>query len=155
MNEKKRYCYSPHPMERYLLHGVKDDEVSAIMQLDRSVAVWNLFWLSVPGLDNLPGSGRRWHKVYKPVENALATIVTDVLEDEVLYRKLMMHPEQFYDWFEREDHTIFDCHEVLGGDIWVETVLTRAQAAIDRLIIQNPVVSFKDNVVKVNFRRAA
>lgn len=149
------YVYSPFPPSSYRLVGMKMDEVTVIQDIDRSDAIWNMFWMSVPQLDHIPQAGARWSKAYSPRPRALATIVTDVNDDEVLYRKLLMHPVAFAEWWEREDHTIYDAYGVCGEADWVQTVLTRADAAARRLLAQQPRTKVNGNVIEVNFRRAA
>lgn len=100
------------------------------------VVVWNLFWLSVPALDSLPIFGKRpdWAKHYTPVEGALKAIVADAVDDdEVLRRKLQLHPQRFIEWFEREDHSIYDSYYALNGETWVSTVLARSKEAAARI----------------------
>ncbi len=147
--------YSPLPIEAYRLQGIPRDEIGAILDMEEAPAIWNLFWLSVPMLDFLPDAGPKWWTVYSPEPGACAALTKDVLYDEVLYRKLMMHPLAFIDWFERADHMEFGAYEALGGAAWVETVLCRAGFAADRLTAAKPPVSIQGNVLTVDFRRAA
>lgn len=149
------YRYSPRPIIDYKLYGIKTDEVSVIMGGDRREAVWNLFWLSLPTLDTVPGAGAEWWRKHSPIVGALSSIVSDVTEDEVLYRKLMMHPFTFAEWFEREDHTIYDTYVALGGSAWPTTVLKRAEDAAARMTLEDPPVRVQGNVITVNFRRVA
>jgi hypothetical protein len=152
--------YSPRVIEDYRLQGVQIDEVAYILKELQSQyrdAVWNLFWLSVPDIDVLLDAGSKGPTLYTPIRDALAAVVTDVIEDEVLYRKVMMHPDAFLDWFEREpDYTIFDCYEPLGGLKWVEMVTVRADAAAKRITAELPPIVVADRragVMHVDFRR--
>lgn len=149
------YRYSPQPMSEYKLTGVPHDEVSVIAKSEHPEAVWNLFWLSIPALDSVPGSGHDWWRGYTPTPGILGAILADVYQDEVLYRKLMMHPEMFIQWFEREDHSIFDSYNVLGGPTWVATVLKRAELAVNRLCAEDPPIRVEGNVIRVKFPRVA
>lgn len=126
--------YSPKEAVQYQITALPRCEVSSILSLQppRSVAVWNLFWLSVPAIDTLleHGSSPNYYRHYMPVADAARSVTADALNDEVLYRKLLMTPDSFLNFFENEeDHSIYDCYETLGGDDWVETVITRARAA--------------------------
>lgn len=126
--------YSPLPPEVYKAETVDYCEVRSILSLEQhAIPVWNLFWLSTPGIDKMPGAGPAWFRHHQPDPKAAGAIVTDVLKDEVLLRKLSMHPSRFYEWFEREDHSIFDTYYVLGEDRWVDTVLERTARSISRL----------------------
>jgi len=138
------FRYSPLQIENYRLPGMKTCEVRSIEEMPEpdKAAVWNLFWLSIPDIDTVPGSGKRWFKTYTPVAGATGAIVRDVLagiradalEDPVMYYKVRLHPRRFIEWFEREDHTIYDSYYVLGGPKWVSTVLTRAERAKAHLL---------------------
>lgn len=149
------HCYSPLPSERYRLEGMPQDEITTLREHGREDAIWNMFWLSVPSLDNIPGAGKNWTKVYTPVPGALGSIISDVSGDEPLYRKVLMHPYAFMSFFERQDHSIFDTYAQLGGQRWVDTVMERAELAGARLTLRNPAVTVDGNVLKVDFRRAA
>lgn len=151
-----RFRFSPHPISEYSLQGMPHNETAIITRLKESLQVWNLFWLSIPSLDLIPGTGVHWYRVYSPVPGAVNAVIHDVLEDEVMFRKLGMHPDAFVGWFEREDHTMFDCYDKLGGRQWVDTVIERAEMASARLAgsIPLPVISMKGNVVAVDFAAA-
>ena len=145
------YRYSPLPIEDYYVNMVGMTSVATIAKLDLSEAIWNMVWLSMPQLDNLPGSGKDWHKVFTTTPGLQAALVTDVYEDEVLYRKLLMPPHRFLEWWKREDHTIYDAYEI-GGKEWAVTVTQRAEEATVRM---SKVKNVKDNVIAVKFGRAA
>lgn len=149
------YTYSPRPATDYRLKGLDSDEISVILGGSHSQALWNLFWLSLPEIDHVPDAGRNWYKFYHPVDGALAAMIRDVHNDEPLCRKLVMHPDIFIDWFDREDVSMFECYGVLSGDHWKGNVLARAELAARRLTAASPPVTIKDNVVTVDFRRSA
>lgn len=149
------YRYSPRPILDYKLVGIPTDEISVILGGERREAVWNLFWLSLPTLDNVPDAGHDWWRKHSPIVGALGSIIADVTEDEVLYRKLLMHPFTFCEWFEREDHTIYDTYVALDGDAWVTSVLKRAEASAARMTVEDPPVRIQGNVITVNFRPVA
>lgn len=146
------YVYSPLEPSEYRITNLDRCEVSEILAMEPSVALatWNLFWMSTPAVDALPQSGANWWRVYKPVDQALFTMATDVLEDEVLFRKLLMHPRAFTAWFEREDHSIYDTFDLLGR-AWADTVLMRANAAAMRMAIGETIRGRRQNVIKVSF----
>jgi hypothetical protein len=146
--------YAPLKRQMYELEGLAQCEVSEIGKLEKGNAVWNLFWLSTPTIDSVPGSGLLWWKQYEPIPNAAMVITADVLGEEVLYRKLLMHPHAFMDWFSREDLSIYDSYSALGGDAWREVVLNRASTAVDRLRVSaETVLSRNSNVIHANFGR--
>jgi hypothetical protein len=140
-------------MKHVALPGM--DEIKDIALAQRSRAIWNLFWLSIPSLDKVPGSGNNWWRKYTPVEGALVAIKSDVIEDEVLYRKLCMHPSQFFEWFGRErDHSIYNSFATMGGKPWVNLVLNRAEEAAERLLGFNTMrIDWKNNGTLVIERR--
>lgn len=140
--------YSPHPMSAYQIKSLSNCEVRVIQQNERAEAVWNLFWMSVPSLDHLPTAGFGWWKLYQPMKGALAAIIVDVMNDEVLYRKLMMPPAAFIQWFERDDHSVYESQEVFGKD-WHETVLARADDAMHRCAKQVPQVYADKNGIRI------
>lgn len=142
----KPSVYSPLPATSYVLDGVNDCEVSWILRQPLAVPIWNLFWLSNPNIDVIPGSGNSWWSKYRAVEGTLSAVTADVLEDEVLYRKLLMSTQRFVDWFERADHQSYQCYHVMGGDQWVQNVICRARG-------RGQIVALVDNVTHVNFTR--
>lgn len=131
------FCFSPLPIADYQITSLGGCEVSGIMSLpaDQSLAVWNLMWLSLPTVDSLPvhGSTPQWFKHYSPTAGAARAITADAIADEALFRKLRMHPTRFLTFFERENHSIYDCYAALGGERWVRTVMTRAHEAALRM----------------------
>lgn len=140
--------YSPKPIEDYFIEMQSYCGIRRIAENEQcSQEIWNLYWLSDPITDALPG-------FYGPLTNLLkvserVTAVTqDVLEDYHLAQALSWSPSRFLDWFCREDPTIYDCYEAFGPD-WVETVKLRAIQAAERLerVKHEP----KSNVVRVNF----
>ena len=146
--ENTRYNYSPKPMGDYILQGLESKcEVGQIQKLIKNQEVWNFFWLSLPLLDKVPGSGARWFHHYQAVTGAAVAVTTDVMLDDVLFRKLSMHPLRFATWFEREDQSIYDAYNVFGGKPWVETVLKRAHCAAYRINNESNVTA-SDNVLR-------
>jgi hypothetical protein len=138
-------------MTDYQIVGVRADVVSWIAREPLAAAIWNLYWLSEPQLDALPGAGMRWINRFRPQAGGLAAVIRDVNQDPLLARKLREPPGQFLSWFETEDATIFDSHVAFGDD-WPATVVKRAHLAIlnteGRKVVSG-------NVVQVNFRRRA
>jgi len=151
----KQYLYSPFPIEAYHLTGMPQDEARVIGGIKNRLPYWNMFFLSVPALDHLPGSGADWWRQYTPVSGACPAIMEDVREDDVMIRKLVMHPDNFAEWWERQDHSIYEAYYLLGEDDWAATVLRRAKAAAVREASTHPRVQVDGNVLHVDFRRAA
>lgn len=152
----KKFVYSPRPIEDYFLVGLSDSEAELISRLGPlSEAVWNLFWLSTPDIDLVPDAGKDWWRHYRPWRGGAAAVLADATEDEVMKRKVTMHPRHFAAWFEREDHSIYDAYDVYGGRDWVDTVLARAEAAGDRLTKLPSFIQAEGNVLRVDFRRVA
>lgn len=153
------YRYSPLPIEDYRVTSIPDCEVSQIMALEhsQSQAVWNLFWLSLPAVDALPehGGSPDWYRHYQPTTGSCRAIVADALADEALYRKLLMHPTAFIDFFHREDPWPYECFETLGGDLWVTTVLKRAGQAEARMRQEQSTWTGFSNVYNMFGRPAA
>ena len=151
-----KYVYSPRPIEDYFLLGLPDSEAELISKLTEAAdAVWNLFWLTTPDIDLVPDAGKDWWRRYRPWRGGAAAVLADATQDEVMRRKLTMHPRHFVAWFEREDHSIYDCYDVYDGRQWVDTVLSRAEAAGDRLTRLPGFIKAEGNVLRVDFRRAA
>lgn len=145
--------YSPRPAADYCIKTLPVCEVGEVLKLEQWPAIWNLFWLSVPTLDTLPDAGNAWWRGYQPQEGLLAAIIADATEDEALYRKLMARPSKFIEFWERQDHGIFDTHEILG-DAWVETVTRRAHEADARFfdpLERRGVTGRVGNVIAVQF----
>jgi len=101
-------------------------------------ATWNLMWLSHPGLDQLPGAGAHWWKVYPVRTGLLGAIVKDLFADPALRAQLLRHPTGFIEWFEQADHSTRHCAATLDGADWTHTVLARAAQAEARLLGQRP-----------------
>jgi len=132
--------YSPRPPIAYQIKGQESCEVSWLLSLPESHAVWNLFWLSVPAVDDIPHLGLRWWTSYKAKPLAAATVVKDVMGCEVLYRKLMMPPHRFVEWFRRAEHTAYESFTLFGSTHWVETVLKRANSVALATAIEGNVI---------------
>lgn len=146
--------YSPRPLEDYHLMGVEPDFVDGLLRHDDWLPMWNLFWLSNPTLDSIPGSGKNWWRSYQTVTGGLQAVMDDVAEDDPLRENLLKQPKAFAAWFRAEkDPSIFDAYYVFGGDKWVENVLKRADEAAERLNETGPRVLIAGNVFNVDFRR--
>ena len=118
------------------------------------VPLWNLFWLSNPALDKVPGAGANWWRSYSPVRGLLKAIIHDVADDSTLEHALTQHPEAFLDWWGDQRHDVFATHEILG-DSWIDIVTSRAQAASDRMLDSAPTVTAVGNVLVLSdFRQA-
>ncbi len=133
-------------MSHYRLEDITLDEVAVIQSAPDSDAVWNLFWLANPLLDLVPGTGNRWYKVYRPTEHLLSNVIWSVGNDEALARKLLMNPLVFSEWFSRQEPFRFRMTEQQN-----ENILTRSEAVGRSLLVNQPPVVIKDNVVHVRF----
>lgn len=144
--------YSPRPAIDYCIPNLPVCEVCEVLKMEQAPAIWNLFWMSTPSLDTLPDAGSNWWRGYQPQEGLLAAIVGDATEDEAMYRKLMARPSKFIEFWERQDHSIFDTYEILGP-AWVDTVLRRAYEADSRFIdpLERRVTGREGNVIAVQF----
>lgn len=136
------YRYSPLDISEYRLVTLGKCEITGIMALppQQSTAVFNLLWLSVSAIDALPvhGKTKQWFKHYSPVPGAARAITADAIADEAMFRKLQLHPTRFLAFFEREDHGSYDCYTALGGEVWVKTVIERAEASARRMALSLP-----------------
>jgi len=150
----KPYVYSPMPASAYVLHGLHTCEARSLMEQDPTGAAWNLHWLTNPTVDQIPGSGASWWKHYKLIDGQATACLLDALGDEVLGRKLLMHPLSFAAWFEREDHSIYDLYTLLGPT-WVDTVMIRAHDAARRLTAETPAITRAGNVYHLVFGKKA
>ena len=144
---EQTYRYSPLPIDSYIITQLNLCPARAIKELDRpleSAAVWNLCWLSVPAVDVLPehGSNPDFYMHYQVDVQLWTAIAMDVMKDEVLLRKVVMHPSRFSEWFRREDHTIYDTFGVSGAE-WVSTVLARSDQAAARMASEVPAIRDK------------
>lgn len=143
------YRYSPHPIESYLIQGLEGHcEAGIISKLPNPGAVWNLFWLSTPQIDNIPGSGSNWLNVYKPTVNGLAAITSDIIFDEVLNRKLLMHPVKFAAWVKVKDMTDYDSFAKYGVD-WISSIVERCGESAFRIATENTQSTTPDNVISL------
>ena len=136
------YIYSPLPIEAYFLPGLDDMcEAGTIAKLERSQSIWNLFWLSKPALDLLPGCKGRWSDHYRSTMGDAAAVVSDVMLDEVLHRKLLMHPTRFVAWFETTDSAVYSAYDAMGELAWRSVVMDRARLAAQRIAGEDPAIS--------------
>jgi len=139
--------YSPFPVESYYLQGREIDAVRTIRTFDEGDAIWNLLWLSYPKLDNIPGSGLKWHQKYISSPELFSAAIRDVNEYATLAEKLKKHPAEFAKWFAKEDVTHWHLYEV-GGAEWAAAVLSRAEEAATRT---SPNIVKEGNVVRLKF----
>lgn len=146
--------YSPAPIDSYIIPNSKLCEVREIMNMKGHlpIAVWNLFWLSNPAIDAMPELGIEWWKSYRPTRGLAKSVVMDVMEDEALFRKLLMTPDRFIEFFEREDVTIYHTYEVLG-EAWHPMVLQRARSAASFMKRGTPNIKHAGNVVYLNWSK--
>jgi hypothetical protein len=156
MNKTQVICYSPVAIDRYVITSMDKCEVRVVMNSSLAASAWNLFWLSHPTLDVLPehARGPTPFAHYESVRNGLSSVFRDIRRDEALARKVVMNPDAFMDWFSRQRHWEFDCYQSFGKG-WAATVLRRANDAALRLSSTDRPVSIKDNVIRINFGRAA
>lgn len=132
--------YSPLPMDAYRLEGVAHDELSAIVGAPYEREAWNLFWLSTPAIDSVPGTGPEWFRFYAPTQGLLARLIRDIGNDEGLRTRLGGHPLAFAEWFEDQPATDY----LSSSDpLWAQTVVARAKAASDRILREIPPFSIK------------
>ena len=142
--------YSPKPIEDYFIEAQHYCGIRRIAGGEQcSQEIWNLYWLSDPITDVLPGFSGPLTDLLKVSERVTA-VTQDVLEDYQLAQALSWSPSRFLDWFCREDPTIYDCYDVFGPG-WVETVKLRAIEAAERLGEREAYVPLPSNVVQVNF----
>ena len=85
----KHYVYSPLPPTSYVIDALPRCETRTLMSVDLTPAAWNLNWLSNPGMDSLPGTGKDWWRVYKPLTGLARAVVADALNDDILHSKLL------------------------------------------------------------------
>jgi hypothetical protein len=143
----KSCLYSPLPVKSYYLQGRDNDAVRTIINFDEGPSIWNLLWLSYPKLDNIPGSGLNWTRVYISSPDLFSAAIHDVNEYATLAQMLKEHPAKFAKWFAKEDHKAWHCYAI-GGEDWVSTVLARAQEAVNRVWGN---VKVEGNVIRVQF----
>jgi len=143
-----QHCtYSPLPREAYFT-PLEFDSIKVLDHVERGEAVWNLRWLTYPGIDKLPGAGKDWYLYHLATPAMCGALVDDVNMYDTLYHKLSEHPAKFAAWFAKEDHRDWACYKEGGGDAWVATVLERANEASVRM---SNLVKFEGNVVSVRF----
>lgn len=124
--------YSPLPLQAYEPENPVGCDTSEIKKHPQSTAVWNLFWLSCPDVDTLPGASATWAQHYTPRPDVLAAVVADVTLDDTLFRQLSASPRDFAAWWCRQDCRTFDTYYYLGPK-WPINVLERAHQAIARM----------------------
>jgi hypothetical protein len=150
------YRYSPLTIDNYFLKGMDTNcEVGSISKLRLASPIWNLFWMSNPAIDGVVDAGVKWHKVYMPTKGLAPSLTADVMLDQVLHLKLMMHPMRFAAWFERENQRVYDAYNLLGGQAWVDTVLRRARESADLMSKSDPLLKRHGNVIEAIFAKKA
>jgi hypothetical protein len=134
------YRFSPLPIEEYRITSLEQCEVGSIMARspEHRLAMWNLWWLSLPSVDALPvwGKSPLWFNHYRPTPGAMRAIAVDALGDDQTFEALLMPPARFIQFFREDDKSIYDCYTALNGMDWVATVLNRAAAAAQRIEIE-------------------
>lgn len=128
------FRYSPLPIDAYVIPSFASSEAGFIRGLGaepEAKAIWNLFWLSNPTIDTLPGAKEPWRN-HTPTPGSLSAVVLDVRQREDLEQFLLAHPVCFINWFDRQGYKAYDNYRRFGYD-WVETVILRAEDAALRL----------------------
>lgn len=143
------FVYSPRPIGDYHLIGLETDEVNVISQTGIPGPLWNLFWLSNPGLDKIPEAGARWWRVYRPDATLLSTLIRDVYNDAALTSQVVEHPFVFLNWFEAQEHRDYLTYEAHGGRRWVDTVLQRSDEAATRIVTLSPSIKILGGKLRV------
>lgn len=152
--EELMYQYAPYTLEDCFLPSEIPDPWKAVRNRfdpTLSQAIHNFMWLAVPEMDAM-NKAEDWVSAVNGMTREVADFVSDVVEDEVLFRKLLMHPKDFHTWWQDEDHSVYDFYDQHGMDV-VNTISRRALEAAER--IGGYVVDRTDNVIKVNFKKVA
>jgi len=123
------FTYSPRPAEDYIIKSQPICEARVAIRSPFPVPIWNLFWLSVPALDKLPGSGLNWWVSYDIVPGGLTAAIRDVVNFPLLRLMLMKSPLDFGAWWKSSTVTHLNGYPVFG-DTWKKTVADRARSAI-------------------------
>lgn len=146
----KGYRYSNFPMEAYKL-PIQRDEVDVIGMFEEAqrLPIWNLFWLSNPTIDAVPGSGSRWHRHYAPLPGLLVSVFQDVLDRSDLMGAVTSHPSQFMVWFCGQNAAEFRTYDIAGRVKWMDNVLERSQKAADGLLKVAPVKYDRDGKLTI------
>lgn len=148
--------YSPHPLTSYHIPGVDKCEFRAMGTIPESDAVWNLYWLSNPAVDTLPGSTPQgwWHR-YRSWAELFGATLRDAMHDERMNYMLKQTPATFHAWFCKErDYTIYDCFDVMGAR-WVENVVTRSNDAAVRRLITKPFIRSDGRALRIDYDKVA
>lgn len=126
------FLYAPRPPSDYWILALPTDEIRAIQSLDRWEGVWNYLWLNAPCLDRRLDPSIRWWEGCAVPEGLVTAAISDVMLDEVLYRKVIAQPHKFAEWWCRTDCSGYDVANVLGPE-WSIGVLERAHEANNRM----------------------
>lgn len=146
---KEEYTYAPLPMASYRIPGARNDEIAVIQGMNDPIPVWNLFWLSHPGLDSIPVSGEDWWRYYVPSPPLLRSVILDTNDNDELNYKLVSHPYDFAEWLRSQNPVTWRTFLACGKNHWYEGVIRRADEAGDRMSMGKAVVTFVNNRVKV------
>lgn len=137
--------FSPRPPEDYSVQTVEDGPIGVGFELRRPEhrALWNLYWLSEPRLDEFLQGGPTSvlnFDMYKACRAALSQVVDGVPLETLLDR---LSPTQLAAKLEGATHLE---PFKLGGAAWLDTV--RARSATVRGVVRE-----QAGVVHVNFSR--
>ena len=134
--------YSPLPIQSYFLQGADHCVMRVIERQSMfSEATWNLYYLSMPSLDLVPGAGKNWYKVYKTDGLLVNNLLSYISLDANLHDHLLQHPAKFVAWFKRSRYIDLDPK-------WAEVVIARAEEVALRL---SRVVRQNGNLIEVRF----
>jgi hypothetical protein len=121
--------YSPQDQSKYRLRAINPCEFSVIAESPFATATWNLYWMTNPTVDVLPSyTGKGLPPGFKVVADLTPTLMSDVISDTTLQRRLHLAPLQFLSWWNKVDHSVFDTYDLIGPS-WPETVRQRAFSA--------------------------
>ena len=90
--------YSPKPIEEYFIPGVSFCGIRRIGTNEAcSDEIWNLYWLSEPLTDVLPGFSGPLTDLLRIGRDNVTAVIQDVLEDYHLAQALSWSPSRFLD----------------------------------------------------------
>ena len=138
--------YAPHPLEAYFLAGVPKCPFRT-MHDTGNIAAWNLYWMSDPQVDMLPGM-TDWYGRFEVNTVLIRALVAGAGNDAVLQGHLLESPFNFHRWF-KTSHRACSLFRELGRG-WAETVLIRSKEAAERTTDAG-VVSREGNIIGVRF----
>ena len=146
--------YSPRPIQDFFCMELPDDEFRVIARARHFVAIWNLYWLSVPEIDCVPVVQRHQRAFhYVPCPTKYKAVILDAMDDEQLQSHLHRPPAEFLHWFQAErDYTIYECWDAFGPR-WPEVVRFRAEQAILHRLKLQPFVTVRGGKVVVDLEK--